>query len=301
MLFNSYVFIFCFLPITALIFFGLTKFHLAKLATYWLTIASIIFYGYWNPVYLPLLFISILGNFWFGKYLSNAKPRNHQAKIILWIGIAFNLSILGYYKYAAFIVSFLNPILQTNWAVSEVVLPLGISFYSFTQIAYLVDAYRGKTKHTNYDLSTYVLFAVFFPHLIAGPIVHHNQLIPQFKKLKNFAFSHKRVASGLALFTLGLAKKVLIADSISPWVAQIFNNASDITFVEAWFGALSYTLQLYFDFSGYSDMAIGLGWIFNIYLPINFDSPYKAISIVDFWRRWHITLSNFLKDYSNPK
>lgn len=296
MLFNSYEFIFCFLPITAIIFFGLVRFRLLKLATYWLTLSSLIFYGYWNPAYVPLLVISIIGNFCFGGYLSAAKSGRKNSQVILWLGISFNLAILGYYKYAAFVVGFLNHIFQATLPIPEIILPLGISFYSFTQIAYLVDAYRSPTK-SNYNFLTYTLFVVFFPQLIAGPILRHDELIPEFQKLRNFVFSHRNIAFGLTLFILGLAKKVLLADPLAPWVAEVFNHANDVTLVEAWFGAIAYTLQLYFDFSGYSDMAIGLGLIFNIRLPINFDSPYKATSVVDFWRRWHITLSNFLRDY----
>ncbi|MBO0349490.1 MBOAT family protein, partial [Phormidium pseudopriestleyi FRX01] len=167
----------------------------------------------------------------------------------------------------------------------------------FTQIAYLVDAYRGETKDSNYDLVTYSLFVSFYPQLIAGPILRHDELIPQLRSVKNFVFSERNFALGLTLFVLGLSKKMLIADNLSPWVAPVFNNAESVTFLEAWIGALSYTFQLYFDFSGYSDMAIGLGWMVNINLPINFNSPYKSDSIIEFWRRWHITLSAFLRDY----
>ena len=266
-------------------------------ATVWLLLTSLFFYGYWKISYLPLLIISVLGNYYFGEYIKSSPPGSKPAKILMWAGICFNLGILGYYKYAGFFISSLNEIFQANLAVPKIFLPLAISFYSFTQIAYLVDAYQGETKDYKYDLLSYSLFVVFFPQLIAGPILRHDELIPQLKQLKVFVFSHKNVAMGIALFTLGLAKKVLIADNVSPWVAGVFNNANNVTFLEAWIGALSYTFQLYFDFSGYSDMAIGLGWMFNLNLPINFNSPYKAISIIDFWRRWHITLSNFLRDY----
>ena len=174
---------------------------------------------------------------------------------------------------------------------------MGISFYTFTQIAYLVDAYREDLKKENYDLPTYALFILFFPQLIAGPILRHDELIPQLHSLKNKIFSSKNWALGFIFFTIGLSKKLIIADTLSPWVATIFHNTSSLTFLEAWVGAISYTLQLYFDFSGYSDMAIGLGYMFKIVLPINFNSPEKATSISDLWRRWHITLSNFLRDY----
>jgi alginate O-acetyltransferase complex protein AlgI len=233
-----------------------------------------------------------------GRAIALAELKTKQAKVLLWSGIIINLLFIGYYKYANFFVSTVNEIFKSSIFINEIVLPLGISFYTFTQIAYLVDAYNGEIKdETNYDLITYSLFVVFFPQLVAGPILRHDELINQFNKLKTFIFSHKNFAYGLTLFSLGLSKKVLIADTISPWVATVFNNVDSLTFIEAWVGALSYTFQLYFDFSGYSDMAIGLGMMCNITLPINFDSPYKATSISDFWRRWHITLSNFLRDY----
>ncbi|MGD1704558.1 MBOAT family O-acyltransferase [Dapis sp. BLCC M229] len=297
MLFNSYVFIFGFLPLTLIIFFALTKFGLIKAAKVWLTASSFAFYGYWNVAYLPLLIISILWNFQMGKFIAEAKPESKRANVLLWVGIAVNLAIISYYKYANFFLETVNSVVSTNLNAGQIILPLAISFYTFTQIAYLVDAYRGETRETNYDLLTYSFFVVFFPQLIAGPILRHDELIPQFRQLRNFIFSQKNMALGLSLFSLGLCKKVLIADTISPWVALAFNNASELSFIEAWVGALSYTFQLYFDFSGYSDMAIGLGLMFNIKLPINFNSPYKATSISDFWRRWHITLSNFLRDY----
>jgi alginate O-acetyltransferase complex protein AlgI len=297
LLFNSYEFIFVFLPLALIVFFGLSAYRQVKLATLWLLVASLGFYGYWRISYIPLLLISVLGNYYFGRWIDGVKPGTKQAKTLLWVGVLFNLGILGYYKYAGFLLASINGLFQTQFPVPAIELPLGISFYSFTQIAYLVDAYRGETKDYQYDLVSYSLFVTFFPQLIAGPILRHNELIPQFKKLRNFVFSHKNIAIGLSFFILGLGKKVLIADTVSPWVATVFERADSVTFIEAWVGAIAYTLQLYFDFSGYSDMAIGLGWMFNFQLPINFDSPYKSTSIVDFWRRWHITLSFFLRDY----
>jgi alginate O-acetyltransferase complex protein AlgI len=297
MLFNSYAFIFVFLPITLIVFFGLTKFRLTTFATAWLAITSLGFYAYWKVAYLPLLLISIAVNYQIGRRIGHAPPASKQAKILLWVGICFNLTLLGYYKYANFFVTSLNQFFHTDWSFPEIILPLGISFYTFTQTAYLVDAYRGETKDSNYSLLTYSVFVTFFPHLIAGPILHHKYMIPQFQRRRNFIFSHKNTALGLILFSLGLSKKVLIADNLAPWVALVFDKPSAVSFIEAWVGALSYTFQLYFDFSGYSDMAVGLGLMLNIRLPINFNSPYKATSITDFWRRWHITLSNFLRDY----
>lgn len=297
MLFNSYIFIFVFLPVALLVFFGWAKFGSVRAARVWMAIASLFFYAYWNVAYLPLLLISIALNYGIGQEINRVRAGSRYAKILLLGGISANLAILGYYKYASFFASSVNELLQTNWQVPDIVLPLAISFYTFTQIAYLVDAYRGEIKNANYDLVTYGLFVCFFPQLIAGPILRHNELIPQFRKERNFIFSPRNFSRGLTLFILGLSKKVLIADNLSPWVASVFGHASEVSFLEAWIGALSYTLQLYFDFSGYSDMAIGLGWMVNIRLPINFNSPYKATSIADFWRRWHITLSSFLRDY----
>lgn len=297
MLFNSYIFIFGFLPIALIVFFGLSRLRYFRLAVIWLAIASLFFYAYWNPAYLPLLLISIGFNYLVGSQINRVNLKSKIAKSLLWIGIIGNLGILGYYKYAGFFVSTLRRAVGTDWTVPDIVLPLAISFYTFTQIAYLVDTYRGETQHSHYDFVTYGVFVCFFPQLIAGPILRHDELIPQFRKLENFVVSYRNIILGLTLFILGLSKKVLIADNLSPWVSPVFDHADTINFTEAWIGALSYTFQLYFDFSGYSDMAIGLGWMFNIQLPINFDSPYKAISIIDFWRRWHITLSNFLRDY----
>ncbi|HBE21269.1 MAG TPA: membrane-bound O-acyltransferase family protein [Cyanobacteria bacterium UBA11149] len=295
MLFNSYPFIFVFLPITLLVFFGLVRFRLTRVATASLFIASLAFYAYWDIHYLPLMLISIGFNYFIGRSIEETPLGSKKATSLLWTGIGLNLALLCYYKYANFFLSSFDAIAGTDWTLPNIILPLGISFYTFTQTAYLVDAYRGKT--TKQDWLTYGLFVTFFPHLIAGPILHHQDMIPQFQRMRNFVFSHKNMARGLVLFGLGIAKKVLIADSVSPWVAPVFNNAASVTFIEAWVGAISYTMQLYFDFSGYCDMAIGLGWMINIDLPINFNSPYKSLSIVEFWRRWHITLSNFLRDY----
>ncbi len=297
MLFNSYVFILGFLPITLVIFFGLLRLGDRQFALLWMTLASLFFYGYWNPAYLPLLLISIGGNYWFGREINRSELKSTNSRILLILGVAFNLGILGYYKYGNFFVNSLNELWSTDWQLPTIILPLAISFYSFTQVAYLVDAYRGETQDSDYDLITYTLFVAFYPQLIAGPILRHDELIPQLRDRQKFFFSEAKFAQGLTLFILGLAKKVLIADNLSPWVALVFDNANDVGFLEAWVGALAYTFQLYFDFSGYSDMAIGLGWMVNIDLPLNFNSPYKSTSIIEFWRRWHITLSNFLRDY----
>lgn len=295
MLFNSYAFIFVFLPITLFGFFSIAKYRLIKLAIAWLVLASLVFYAQWTIVYLPLLLISILFNYQISTFITNAKQGSKKAKTFLWIGLLFNFGLLGYYKYANFFLGAIDKVTGLNLGISEIVLPIGISFYTFTQSAYLVDAYRGETKE--YSFLTYCLLVTFFPHLIAGPILHHKDVIPQFENLRNFVFSPKNMALGLSLFVMGLGKKLLIADPVSQWVDPLFRAADTLSCLEAWVGALGYTFQLYFDFSGYSDMAVGLGLMLNIHLPINFDSPYKSISVIEFWRRWHISLSNFLRDY----
>lgn len=290
MLFNSYEFIFIFLPITLVVYFTLARFRYTKLATASLVFASLSFYSYWDIRYLPLLVSSILFNYTIGSFIEKRKNKNS-----LTAGIMINLLLLAYFKYTGFFIKSLNDVIGTAIFVPEIILPLGISFFTFTQTAYLVDAYRGETE--NYSLLTYSLFVTVFPHLIAGPILYHKDMIPQFSRLRNFVFSHRNMAIGITMFSIGLFKKVIIADTLAPWVKVVFDHADAVTFIEAWAGAIGYTLQLYFDFSGYSEMAIGLGLMFNFKLPINFNSPYQATSIIDFWRRWHITLSSFLKNY----
>ena len=297
MLFNSPTFVFVFLPIVLIVFLKLTKFQLIRLAKLWLIFASLVFYAYWNIRYLVLLIISIFINHLISQWILNLESKKQLSKTFLFIGICFNLGLLGYYKYANFFADSINQLklLSVNLFFGEIVLPLAISFYTFTQIAYLVDVYKKEASRSS--LLNYTLFVLFFPQLIAGPILRNRDFIPQLLNPDTFLFSHKNFAFGVTFFTLGLAKKVLIADNLSSTVASVFDRSQSIDFSQAWIGSLAYTFQIYFDFSGYSDMAIGLGLLFNIRLPINFNSPYKATSIVDFWRRWHITLSNFLRDY----
>ena len=298
MLFNSYEFIFLFLPIVLLGFHLIGKQGHHRVAIAWLVGASLFFYGWWNPAYLLLMLFSVLFNYSVGVSLSNTSGRKLLSKTILTIGVSVNLAILGYFKYANFFVDNLNALSGTNLILNEVILPLAISFFTFQQIAYLVDAYRGKTKE--YNFLHYCLFVTFFPQLIAGPIVHHKEMLPQFAKDAVYKLRSKHLAIGITIFALGLFKKVVLADGVSVYATPVFNAAEAgvmLTFFEAWGGALAYTFQLYFDFSGYSDMAIGIARMFGIRLPLNFNSPYKATSIIDFWRRWHITLSRFLRDY----
>lgn len=305
MLFSSWQFIVLFLPITFFVYFFLNGWRLIIAGKVWLVAASLFFYAYWDVNYLPLILASILLNFAIGTGLAQSMGQSsrtestsrHQLnrKVVLATGIAANLLLLGYFKYVDFLLENVNSALDTNYNLHEIVLPLAISFFTFTQIVYLVDSYRGETAE--YDLLNYSLFVTFFPHLIAGPIVHHRQIMPQFSSRWTLAKRYPNILRGAIIFSIGMFKKVVIADSFAVWADAGFDGGQQLSFFAAWAASLSYTFQLYFDFSGYCDMAIGASLLFNIWLPINFDSPYKALSIQDFWRRWHITLSHFLRDY----
>lgn len=297
MLFNSYAFLFLYLPLTLIAFLILRRWH-RSLAIGGLLLASLIFYGVWNPRDVLLLLGSILFNFWVGQKLQQPPSKMTPTGRRLWLqlGIGIDLALLGYYKYAGFVGENLDALLALHLDLSGIVLPLGISFFTFTQIAFLVDCYRGEVREGR--LLDYGLFVTYFPHLIAGPVLHHKDMMPQFR---SEALSHFRWADfsvGATLFTLGLFKKVIFADGIAPFARAVFDSPFGTPgVIEAWGGALAFTFQLYFDFSGYSDMAIGLSLLFGVRLPINFDSPYQARSLIDFWRRWHMTLSRFLRDY----
>ena len=297
MLFNSYEFIFFFLPVTFFIYFYLNKKRLTEASKGFLVLASLFFYSWWNIVYLPLILVSMLFNYTVGRELSSHshKKRNYSPKTLLGIGVFFNLALLGYFKYSDFFIINVNRAFDGHIPLLNLALPLAISFYTFQQIAYLVDSYRNETKE--YDFLNYAVFVTFFPQLIAGPIVHHAEMMPQFAQLKNKVKNYHNIALGLFIFSMGLFKKVVIADSFAVWATKGFDVATELNMLEAWATSLSYTFQLYFDFSGYTDMAIGIALLFNIKIPMNFFSPYKATSIQDFWRRWHITLSRFLRDY----
>ena len=238
----------------------------------------------------------MLFNYIIGVSLS--KKQEHKKvskKTLLLIGISINLLSLGYFKYSDFFISNINAMTTLHVELLHLALPLAISFFTFQQIAYIVDSYRGETKE--YDFLNYALFVTFFPQLIAGPIVHHKEMMPQFANIRNKTKNYKNIATGLFIFSIGLFKKVVIADTFAIWANAGFDHSNVLSFFEAWATSLSYTFELYFDFSGYTDMAIGAALLFNIKLPINFNSPYKAKDIQDFWRRWHITLSRFLRDY----
>jgi len=296
LLFNSYEFIFFFLPVTFFIYFYLNKKRLTEVSKAFLVFASLFFYAWWNIDYLWLILISMLFNYTLGKELANPlRVKQVSSKQLLIVGIGINLILLGYFKYMDFFLININRVANSHIELLHLALPLAISFYTFQQIAYLVDSYRGETKE--YDFLNYAIFVTFFPQLIAGPIVHHSEMMPQFAKLRNKVKNYYNIALGLFIFSMGLFKKVVIADTFAVWATQGFDVSTSLNMLEAWVTSLSYTLQLYFDFSGYTDMAIGIALLFNIKIPMNFFSPYKSISIQDFWRRWHITLSRFLKDY----
>lgn len=298
MLFNSYEFIFAFLPLSLLGYFWLTRYGVEP-AIVWLVGASLFFYGWWNPAYLLLIVASMVVNFYFGRVLGRRSARVvRNRRWILATGVTANLSVLAYFKYAGFLAENINAVSGLGLDIGHVVLPLAISFFTFQQIAFLVDAYQGITKE--YGFTHYALFVTFFPQLIAGPIVHHSEMLPQFMRAENLRPRIQNLAVGGTIFAIGLFKKAVLADGIAVYATPVFDAAAagqELTFFEAWGGALAYTLQLYFDFSGYSDMAIGAARMFGIRLPLNFHSPYKATNIVEFWRRWHITLSRFLRDY----
>lgn len=297
MLFNSFEFIFVFLPLTVSIYFFLGRTSEWAAAT-WLAIASLGFYAWWSPVYLVLLLASIAFNFSFGAAIAHRALKHRRNDALLLVAVLTNLGGLCYFKYLGFLVDLYGGQSGIASEAEKIILPLGISFFTFTQIAFLVDCYRGKVGEKNFI--HYVLFVSYFPHLIAGPVLHHAQIMPQFKHENGYHVNWENIAVGVTIFTIGLAKKVLVADSLAQYATPIFEVAKmghQPTVCEAWIGALAYTLQLYFDFSGYSDMAIGLSKLFNVNLPINFASPYKAASIIEFWHRWHMTLSAFLRDY----
>ncbi len=300
MLFNSTEFIFVFLPVTLLLFFSSNLIGLRKISIILITAASLFFYSWWNPNYLFLILGSIGFNFFLGNHISNIQPskkiRIKQTYLIG--GIIINIALLGYFKYANFFIESLNALLGLDLHNPEILLPLAISFFTFQQISYLVDAYRGETKE--YSFLDYCLFVTFFPQLIAGPIVHHKEMMHQFRNKKIYQFNIEDFTVGVTIFCAGLYKKIVIADNMAPIANTMFTSSlggDSLTLCQAWIGALAYSFQLYFDFSGYSEMALGIARMFGIVLPLNFNSPYKATDISDFWRRWHITLSNFLRDY----
>ncbi len=299
MLFNSYEFLFVFLPVTLTGFFIVCRQLGREGAIVWLVLASLFYYGWWNPNYVGLILVSMVVNFLVGRNISRLSVTAGWTRGLLVVcGVAFNLLLLGYFKYANFFVSTAADLTGADIVLAPIVLPLAISFFTFQQIAYLADAYQGAASE--YSFRHYALFVTFFPQLIAGPIVHHAEMMPQFMRDDVLRPQMRNFAIGGTIFAIGLFKKVVLADGVALYASPVFATAASgasLSFFEAWGGALAYTFQLYFDFSGYSDMAIGSARMFGIRLPLNFFSPYKATSIIEFWRRWHITLSRFLRDY----
>lgn len=294
MLFNSYEFIFLFLPVCVLGYYLCTRFLTLEFALGFLVLCSLCFYAYWNPIYIFLILFSIAFNFFVSQLLSP----DGRGRAALFVGVAVNLGTLGYFKYANFFVDNVNVVFDLGWNMETIFLPLAISFFTFQQISYLVDTYRGQTSEHNF--LHYALFVCFFPQLIAGPIVHHKEILPQFVDRSVMLLKSSNVAVGLSIFAIGLFKKTVLADSLSVYVGPVFDStdgAQGVDFFRAWASSLAYTLQLYFDFSGYSDMAIGAARIFGVRLPVNFFSPLKSTSMIELWRRWHITLSRFLREY----
>ncbi|WP_121610088.1 MBOAT family O-acyltransferase [Mesobacillus foraminis] len=295
MIFASYEFIFIFFPIVIIGYFLFSKFRSFKFQHIFLVIASLVFYSWFNISYLWIILISIVINYsvaiWMNRYTNNKSFR----RFVFILGIIFNILLIGYFKYYDFFVQNINYILKEDFILKNIILPLGISFFTFQQVSFLLSIYRKEEKVSGF--LEYCLFVTFFPQLVAGPIVLYNEMTPQFKDYKKRYHNWGNLAIGLYIFIIGLFKKIVIADTLAVWANNGFDHMSTIGFFAAWATAIAYTLQIYFDFSGYSDMAIGLAKMLNIDLPTNFNSPYKSKSIKEFWRRWHITLSRALSEY----
>lgn len=298
MLFNSYIFIFLFLPLALLGWYGLNKYKQYKFAQIYLVCMSLWFYAYFNASYLSIILVSCLVNFMLSFILERKKEyfeMQSRRKVVLWGGVLFNLGVLAYFKYYDFFVENLNIVLKTDFNLKHILLPLGISFFTFQQLSYVVDRCKGKAGH--YDLVDYMTFVTFFPQLIAGPIVLHSEIMPQFQDERKRSFDVEQFSKGIVYFVIGLSKKVLLADLLAKPVDFVFANYSGLDTPSLLLGGLCYMLELYFDFSGYCDMAIGIGKFFGMDLPENFDSPYKSSSVREFWRRWHMTLGRFFTMY----
>lgn len=296
MLFNSYIFIFLFLPLCLAGFYLLERRRKAVAARLWLTGFSLWFYGYFNITYLLIMICSILANYAFFVGIKRMERRGRRwSRLVMSLGVMGNLAVLFYFKYYDFFIENLNQIFHADFVVRGILLPLGISFFTFQQIGFLADAYRGELEACPFV--DYMLFVSFFPQLIAGPIVSQEEMLPQFAAIGNRKADWQKLKSGTVLFVLGMAKKVLIADTFGQAVDWAYANTTALSSVDAALTILFYTLQLYYDFSGYCNMARGLGWMFGIDIPKNFDSPYKSADIIEFWRRWHITLGRFFRKY----
>jgi alginate O-acetyltransferase complex protein AlgI len=295
MFFNSFEYIFIFLPMVWAGYFILNRYRGISAGRPWLLVCCLFFYGYFNIAYLALLLLSIGANYGIGMLLQDGELQRQSRKVLLTTGLVFNITLLGFFKYVDFFITNINTASGSHLSLLNIALPVGISFFTFQQISFLVDSYRGKMRERNF--LQYMLYVSFFPSIVSGPITRHHEIMPQYSDEKNWHVDYRNVASGIILFAMGLFKKGILADHLALWVNQGFDTAIKLNLLEAWVTSLCYTLQIYFDFSGYTDMAIGTALLFNLKLPLNFDSPYRSLSIQEFWRRWHITLSKFLRDY----
>lgn len=298
MIFSTYQFVLIFLPITFFGYFILQRLKFVSLAKLWLVLASFYFYAQGSPDFFPFFLGSVFGNYIVGNVLGKlqAKEQRIQRGILLTVGVLANCGLLGYYKYTDFFIMNIKRLTGAHLHLMHIVLPIGISFFTFQLIAFLVDSFRGET--TDYDVLDYLLFITFFPQLIVGPIIHHGEVVPQFENEENHHLKWDNVSKGLFIFSIGCAKKMLLADPLTTDAQTFFDNiTNDLPMIQSWFHSIEYTISYYFDLSGYADMAIGLGCMFNIMIPQNFNSPYKAKDFQEYWQRWHMTLSRFLGSY----
>lgn len=291
MLFNSYIFIFLLLPAAIAGYYICNRIKRYELGKLWLITMSLWFYGYFNPSYLMIMLASIGINY----ILYSGMRKMGKHRLFLVIGLAFNIGLIFYFKYYDFFIENINALFQTNVMLKNILLPLGISFFTFQQISFIVDAYKGETG--DYSLTDYALFVTFFPQLIAGPIVTHSEMIPQFQDENRKKPDLDLFAKGIVIFTIGLFKKVIVADTFGLAVEWGYANVNALDATNGILLMLFYAMQLYFDFSGYCDMAVGIGRLFGVIIPINFNSPYKSANMIEFWKRWHITLNRFMTNY----
>jgi len=294
-MFTYFEYIIIFIPVVLAVNYILNARGLHKTAAFFLIGASLLFYGLWEPIFVPLLLLSIIVNYAIGTALIGRTTATREKKALIVTGLCFDIGLLGYFKYTNFFLQNVNRLFGSDIGPMAILLPLGISFYTFVQISFIVDCYRGKIKKI--DPTNYILSVTFFPKLLQGPITTYNEMAPQFSDPETGKINYENIARGLLLLAVGLIKKMVIADNLAVWANIGFDRAPVLNFFEAWFAALAFIFQVYFDFSGYSDIAIGIALMFNIRLPLNFDSPYKATDIQDLWRRWHITFQRFMRDY----
>ncbi|HCT92724.1 MAG TPA: membrane-bound O-acyltransferase family protein [Lachnospiraceae bacterium] len=298
MIFSTYKFILVFLPVVFFGYYILNHFRYYQLSKIWLVLASLFFYAQGSPAFFPFFLGSVFGNYAVGTCLSHMREDVYriQRKILMIMGVLANVGLLGYFKYTDFFLENINAFAGTDIPLRNIVLPIGISFFTFQLIAFLVDSYKGETKE--YDILHYLLFITFFPQLIVGPIVHHGEIVPQFEKEENLKLNHEKIALGIFVFTIGCAKKMLLADPMNVDAETFYSHVPDsVTMLESWFYTLEYSLSYYFDLSGYTDMAIGLGYMFGVKLPENFNAPFRSTDMQQYWQRQHMTLSRFLGNY----